>query len=137
MDNWCQWQSFTEATCDRAPLYLGNYEIALVDELWRYKKGRSRLIYIGKVYKPARTIRGRLREHLRATVGGRGNQKIATFLDMGYRLKVRWRHHYDPTSGECELFYDFEKRHGELPVANAYGCSVNKMLDACATCVAA
>lgn len=68
MDNWCQWQSFTEATCDRAPLYLGNYEIALVDELWRYKKGRSRLIYIGKVYKPARTIRGRLREHLRATV---------------------------------------------------------------------
>lgn len=103
MDEWCKWQPFTSATCARAPTYQGNYEIALVDEFWRYKKGRSRTIYIGKVYKPTRTIRGRLREHLRATLGGQGNQKIAAFLDLGYRLKVRWRYHFEPSDGECEL----------------------------------
>lgn len=137
MNTWSQWHPLTAATCDRAPLHQGNYEIAFVEHFWRYKKGRSRTIYFGKVFKGRGTIRRRLKQHLRSRLGGRGNQKIAALLEVGFRLKVRWRQHFDPTQGECSLFFGFEERHGELPVANAYGCSVNRVLDTCAACVAA
>ncbi|WAS91920.1 hypothetical protein [Nannocystis punicea] len=125
MTSWSKWHPLTEATCRLAPIYQGNYEIALASGFIEYENGKSKTLYYGKSYKGQSSVRQRITRHL----AGAGSSVIADVIDLGLRLKVRWRQHDDPSDGECALFGAFVDRFGELPKANKRGCSTKKVLE--------
>jgi hypothetical protein len=117
------WLGWFRKAVDHAPEKPGVYIFRLIrtPTLARLK-GHSDIIYIGSTKKGERTLRDRLKDHLRP----RGDKR-----DLGYRLKrvtdeagsveVAWRvfdSHDSAQECERQLLKRFEKDHIELPPLN-------------------
>lgn len=121
MNSWTRWIYLSESTLYRVPEYAGVYEIALQNDRVDYAIGSSATIYFGKA---DYSIYNRMSRHWQ----GRGSRRIRTLLRHGIPLRARWRPSDTPRRDECALLWDFEDRHGELPLANIRGCRGGQLL---------
>jgi len=123
LEGFSAWADWASGTVDQAPRKPGAYAFRLARaERIKRLKGESDIVYIGATRKGRRTLRDRLRQHLRPRrdMKDPGVRLLRVVTEVG-PLEIAWRefkNHSDAQWEERELLAQFADDHIELPPLN-------------------
>jgi len=123
LEGFSVWHDWSSVTVNKAPMKTGVYAFRLAHaERIRRLKGESDIVYIGATRKGNRTLRDRLRQHLRPRTDMKdvGVRLQRVVLEVG-PLEIAWRDfqsHTDAQWTEARLLAQFSDDHIEFPPLN-------------------